>query len=216
MKYTVMSATANEEIYKYFFGEDNIKFYDCGKIEYKKGRLYQYNMPVSRNYVKKNLDIYDRIREKVKETMKNENPDVDIKEISRRVKDMAVITFKGKIQGAEHWYGNVAGTNDYEGRSIIVAGTPHYPDFVYKSFAYSLGLEFDVNGRTRYQEVEYNGYKFWFTTYDDKVLRNIQFWLIESELEQAIGRSRLIWNDCIVYLFSDFPLKQARLIEPVY
>jgi len=214
-KYTVMSATANEEIDKYFFGADNIRFYDCGTVKYR-GSLYQYNVPMSRNFVKNNPNIYDRSKDKVKDTIKTEHPELNMNEITKKVDKMALITFKNKIPGARHWFGNVAGTNDYEGQDIIVAGTPHVPDFIYKFFAYTLGLHFDVNAQVRYQEVEHNGFKFWFTTYDDKVLRAIQFWIIESELEQAIGRARLIWHDCTVHLFSDFPLKQAQLMDFYY
>jgi len=168
---------------------------------------------MSRNFVNKNPDIYDKIKDSVKDTIKMEHPELDMNEITKKIENMANLTFKDKIPNAKHWYSNLAGTNDYEGQGIIVAGTPHVPDFVYKFFAYTLGLNFDMNTRLRYQEVEHNGYKFWFTTYDDKVLRTIQFWIIESELEQAIGRARLIWHDCTVYLFSDFPLKQAQLMD---
>jgi len=61
----------------------------------------------------------------------------------------------------------------------------------------------------RYQEIERNNYKFWFMTYDDEDLRDIQLWLIESEVEQAIGRARLLRNNCSVFLFSNYPLEQA-------
>ena len=46
--------------------------------------------------------------------------------------------------------------------------------------------------------------------------RAIQFYMIESELEQAVGRARLLRCDCTVNLFSDFPLKQAELKESKY
>ena len=53
-------------------------------------------------------------------------------------------------------------------------------------------------------------------TYADATLRAIQFYMIESELEQAVGRARLLRCDCTVNLFSDFPLKQAELKESKY
>jgi hypothetical protein len=61
--------------------------------------------------------------------------------------------------------------------------------------------------------VEHNGWRFPFTTYEDPVLRNIQFYMIESELEQAVGRARLLRCDCTVHLFSNFPLRQAIMME---
>lgn len=53
-------------------------------------------------------------------------------------------------------------------------------------------------------------------TYEDEFLRDIQFYMIESELEQAVGRARLLRCDCTVNLFSDFPLRQAELMDAKY
>ena len=99
---------------------------------------------------------------------------------------------------------------DYlKGKDIAVAGTFHVREFVYKLLAFQLG--FNIYHNLHYQEVTYGGYKFWFTTYADEKLRNIQFWIIESELEQAVGRARLLREDCTVSLFANFPLAQAQL-----
>ena len=62
----------------------------------------------------------------------------------------------------------------------------------------------------RLMEVKHNNYKFWFYTFEDELLRMLQFWLIESELIQSIGRARLLRYDCTVHLFSNFPLTQAQ------
>ena len=64
--------------------------------------------------------------------------------------------------------------------------------------------------------VVHNGFRFRFMTYADATLRAIQFYMIESELEQAVGRARLLRCDCTVNLFSDFPLKQAVIEESEY
>lgn len=39
---------------------------------------------------------------------------------------------------------------------------------------------------------------------------------IESELEQCIGRARLLRQDCMVYVFSAFPCEQAEISERDY
>ena len=59
--------------------------------------------------------------------------------------------------------------------------------------------------------VTHNGYRFRFTTYEDVSLRKIHFWMIESEIEQAVGRARLLRYGCVVNLFSNFPVGQARM-----
>jgi len=48
-------------------------------------------------------------------------------------------------------------------------------------------------------------------------LKNIQFWIISSELEQAVGRARLLrFEEGAVHLFSNFPVSQAVFREPEY
>ena len=64
--------------------------------------------------------------------------------------------------------------------------------------------------------VTHNGYRFRFATFDDEILRMIQLYIIETDLEQAIGRARLLRCDAIVNLFSNFPLRQAILKESEY
>ena len=46
-------------------------------------------------------------------------------------------------------------------------------------------------------------------TYRDELLRTIQFHLIESELEQAVGRARTLTERCNVRVYSNFPLRRA-------
>ena len=64
-----------------------------------------------------------------------------------------------------------------KGQDIVVIGTPHYNEVVYKLIATSLGV--DVNFKTRFSELTDDNYKYWLTTYDEPVLREIQLWLIK-------------------------------------
>ena len=88
-------------------------------------------------------------------------------------------------------------------------GTPHQPEWIYKLFAFSLELDIPLDATLKHGTVEHNGYRFRFTTYDEESLRAIQFYMIESQLEQAVGRARLLRCDCTVRLYSNFPLRQA-------
>ena len=124
-------------------------------------------------------------------------------------KKLPTITFKDYLLDELLHFGNTEGSNIYTGKNIIVAGTPHQNEIVYKRIAHTLG--FDVNDKLKHQKVTYNGYIFWFYAYTNENLRDIQFWLIESELEQAVGRARLLRKDCVVYLYSNFPLSQSIL-----
>lgn len=53
-------------------------------------------------------------------------------------------------------------------------------------------------------------------TYTDKNLREIQLYMIGSEMEQCIGRSRLLRENAVVYVFSNFPCVQAEIIQTDY
>ena len=124
-----------------------------------------------------------------------------------------VITYKNHHKGIRH-FGKTTGVDLLNGKPLLVIGTPHYPPFLYKLIAYTLGLKgIDFNANMNYQHVQHNGDKFDFMTFNaaNMALRNIQFWMIESELEQAVGRARLTLNENEVHLFSNFPLLQAIL-----
>jgi hypothetical protein len=210
-----MSATANRELYRKVFKNTDVVFHDCGSVE-NIGNIIQFNVNASRNFIERVPEFYDIVKARVKKFIQQKNPNMDIDEIDEKVEKMPIISFKAfkdKIPDAEHWYGKNAGTNKYTGQDIIVAGTPHYPEFVYKLLAYTLGFDFNKGANFRYQQVIRDEYKydFWFTTFDDKVLQNIQFHLIGSEIEQTVGRARLNRNNCTVYLFSDLLLNQSKI-----
>lgn len=189
VKYIMVSATVNEDVCKYYFGEDNIKFYECKEAGIKGGLIQYYNRPMSRAFITKNPDC-------LKEIVKNSIADF-------------IITFKKlkRICKTEWYFGNCVGCDVMKDKNIDVVGTPHQPEWVYKLFAYSLGL--DVDAVFKNMTVIHNGYRFRFCTFDNEQLRNIQFYMIETELEQAVGRARLLRCNCNVNLFSNFPLRQA-------
>jgi hypothetical protein len=193
VKYIMVSATVNEDICRKFFRRNNVSFYDCKSAEYK-GELYQYpRKSMSRTCVANNAGIIQRL-------MKRFAIDED-----------KVITFMRENIGHLH-FGNTEGSNTLEGEDILVVGTPYHAEFLYKLVAFTMGLDFDENEEMTSQFVTHNGYRFWFTTFKDESMRAINFWMIESELEQAVGRARLLRNKCKVNLFSNFPLCQAKMI----
>jgi len=190
VKYIMVSATVNETICRKFFGSENVNFYKCKTAEYK-GNLYQYaEKSMSRSSMRNDNNIVQNLMHKL------------------GINEQCVITFKKENIG-NVYFGNTEGINFLENKNILVVGTPHYPEFLYKLIAFSMGIDFNENEKITNQLVEYNGYRFNFMTFKNEHLREIQFWMIESELEQAIGRARLLRNKCNVHLFSNFPLKQA-------
>ena len=195
-KYIMLSATADEDICKYYFGEENVRFYDCKEATIT--GLHQYgDKPMGRSSIRKDPSIIKRI-----------------KQWTRFDYTISFKEFHKYYEGELH-FGNCAGCDTLKGKNIDVIGTPHQPEWIYKLFAYSLGYDVDDSLKPN-TVVVHNGFRFRFMTYADETLRAIQFYMIESELEQAVGRARLLRCDCTVNLFSDFPLKQAVIEESEY
>jgi len=134
-----------------------------------------------------------------------------IKKIKEITGDNAVITFKAIEDqfGTEYHFGGIEGLNCLEGQNISVVGLPNVDEKVYKLY----GMLIDVdpeNEHMSYMKTKYNGYEFWMNTFKNYYLRTIQMWMIESLLEQAVGRARLLRYDCTVNVFAKFPIDQAN------
>jgi len=80
-----------------------------------------------------------------------------------------------------------------------------------------MGHEIYDSDKLKYQPVQHNGASFWFMTFERELLPNIQFWMIESELIQTVGRVRLpLEPNSTVNVFSNFPLPQANFKKAGY
>ncbi len=95
------------------------------------------------------------------------------------------------------------------GQDISVIGLPNSPVEIYNLY----GMAFHETPSAMFpQFAEYKGYKFHCMTFKNKILREIQFTIINSNLEQAIGRARLLRNNCTVKVFARFPISQAETV----
>jgi hypothetical protein len=193
-KYIMVSATVDEEICQYCFGKNNVEFYECKQAKYIGTINQYYEKSMSRSCIDNNKGILERISE------------------MSGFKYM--ITFKKYAKG-DMYFGNAIGCDYLKGENIDVVGTPYYADFLYKLLPFTLKIDVDEDAKMKLCRVLHNGYIFNFTTYDDdnELLRKFQFWMIESELEQAVGRARLLRCDCTVNLYSNFPIRQAVMCE---
>jgi hypothetical protein len=196
MKYIMVSATANKDICNYYFGEDRVKFVECKKARYK-GTLNQYyDRSMSRSCIDNSPGIID--------TLKNWS------EFKR------TITFMKYRMDMLH-FGNTEGFDEWAGEDIDVIGTPYHAEFLYRLFAFMVDADGELTERMKPNyPIRRNGYSFRLTTYENIMLRDIHLWMIESELEQAVGRARLLRNKCTVNLFSNYPLSQANLLPSEY
>ena len=105
-------------------------------------------------------------------------------------------------------YGAIEGLNCLEGKNISVIGLPNVDESVYKLYGMASGIDVD-NCNMRPLRIDFNGYNFNINSFDNLNLRTIQLWLLESLLEQAVGRARLLRFNCTVKVFARFPIEQA-------
>lgn len=205
-RYIVLSATLRTELYKMYFRNQYVYEYPKCESRYM-GKLIQYTAhSLSRR------DSIDKFEDVLRYAYNVSGTDqiITFKSYTERYK----IEYDIDMNDAGLYFGNVAGINKLTGKDIIIIGTPHNNEMVYKLIGKHLGL--DVDEALHRRRIEYNGYSFNFTTYRNPALREIQLYYISSELEQAIGRARLLRKSCAVYLFSDFPCDQAELRQEEY
>lgn len=204
MKYIMLSATLNENIYKsYFKGRMEVYSYPEKKAAYK-GRLIQYTY---HSLGRRDLSDKKQVFSFVKELLEPEKPEIITFKESRSIQGVSEMNTKNLH------FGNAIGANSLEGRSIGIVGTPFKAEEAYKLIACYLGA--DVNRkedkRPRPQRVTYKKCGFLLTTYKEPLLREIQLYALESEMEQCVGRARLLRKECMVYVCSAFPCEQAEI-----
>lgn len=193
-KIIILSATADETIYKCLFG-DRLKFYDLSNVEPVGFVEQDTKFSYSRSTFEKHIDY-----------------------AIEKVGNLPVITFaifKSKFPNPiqeMHW-GYCSGSDKYKGQEMATMGTPHVGPITIALYATALGLPVETHefSKVRQQEVFHNGFRFWFYTYDNQYLRNIQFYFIEANLKQAIGRCRPYTTPTRVLVLSNYPLPESSI-----
>ena len=171
----------------------DFEYIDLSNVKYK-GTVAQYT-PISgsRQSMIKNIEL--------------------VKEIA---KDTFVITYLSHLKyyhdvvPKTNYLGNCRGYNDLIGKDITVCGTYRIPAFTIILY----GLEFGINLEGKLLEkrsyVTYKGLnslQHYF--FKNKTLQLIQCEFIESEIIQAIGRSRHLRFDVRINVISSFPILLA-------
>jgi DNA or RNA helicases of superfamily II len=201
-KIIILSATINEKIAKKVFGSE-LHFYDIGNVE-QRGEIYQIPFrSFSKSAIKKNYEGMEYI---ANELIKKYNPDSNI------------ITYKemfNDISNPEWNFFNTAGRNELTGKNLTVIGTPHVNPLRYYLFSTALGFKVRMEDSIMsFQPVIKGNYHFYFETFSNNdFLREIQFYMIESELEQTVGRARTLRNECRVLVLSNYPVSGAEFIH---
>ena len=167
------------------------------------GQLIQYTYhSLGRKDLSNKLEVFEKVYEVAENTK------------------LPIITFKENYyltnlpgNEADLHFGNTTGINKLKGKNIGVIGTPYRVEEVYKLVACYLGgnINNKENICPRPRRIQYKNYSFILTTYADPILQEVQLYSLESELEQCVGRARLLRFDCTVYVYSGFPCEQAEI-----
>ena len=196
-KLIILSATANKKLYEDYFKGHRVIFRSIHNAKYK-GKVVQYTAhSLSRAYFMTNgmSEVVKRIQDQF-------------------IGEIPIIGFKMLFPNSKIHFGKTEGFNEYKGKNIAVVGTPHTSPVLYKLIGAMLG--YCTAGEMKRRKIKRNGYSFSIMTYSNEEMQNLQLFFIESELEQAIGRARLLNEECTVYVFSNYPCQQAELRQNPY
>lgn len=187
-KVILTSATpAPEFFYKNIFNKE-IKMSKVPFVKLK-GKLIQY---IDMYCFRKNLqekDYIDKI-EQIKKLEKIDN----------------VISYKAFNDELSNIlsFGNLEGINEFQGEDMLIIGTyivnPIACQLIARMFD-NHNSSFDVE-IVKQRNVIFNNIEQKFTTFENENAKNYQLWQCWKTMEQAVGRARLVSNDCKVVLLS--------------
>lgn len=196
----ILSATANEAIYKGLFPNRTINFINIDNVE-AEGNIVLHYTGCSRSKLAKDSDT---MMKKIKTEASGVNNVITFMKFEDRFK-------KEGFDVITH-FGACSGLDSYKGQDLIVAGTPHSDERVYRLLAAIIAGKIELYEKISYINARRNGFEFYFNTYTEgSLLQEIQFYYIESELVQAIGRARVLRTDATVHVFSNYPVRGAVL-----
>lgn len=194
-KIIILSATADETIYKRLFG-NRVKFYDLSHVEPQGSIDLDYKYSCSKTSLS-NSHAIDYVTNEIKD-------------------DRTVITFKNcksyiaNTDDLSH-FGKVEGLDHLKGKDIAVVGMPQPPHIVYALYAKIMGYDIDLSKLELVKKrIKRNGFEFSLNTFEEKIYRHLQFYFIESNLLQAIGRARILRKDANVKVFSGYPVRDFK------
>jgi hypothetical protein len=193
----MLSATADEKTCRNLVGE-RLRFIDVGVAE-TLGKLYWHVMTgLSRSALKSGTDAINWLLDRFAFDF--------IGYLSLRTLSDRFVAHFGALTGLD-WL---------KGRTLGIAGVPHLP---MRSYIIAAGLcgedVFNKPGLDKmvHEVVTTNGYETRLMQPATDCLRRYQHWFINSELTQAIGRSRSLREPADVHVFGNYPPFGAILIK---
>jgi hypothetical protein len=185
----IFSATPDIETIKMIAKKSNktIKVFEIYNVK-RKGKVEQIMINTSRAGMKRNKD-------KIEDNLNNDNLTITFKDHSEAYNDENV-----------PYGGNTFGYNKWLGKDINIAYTFQLvPDYYFHKYValYNKKLTLD-DVKMSIRNVEWKGNKFKYYAYKNLKLRNLIFNHIDSEMIQALERSRTISENCTSTIVSNF------------
>lgn len=201
-KIIILSATVDESIYCQLFGE-RLRFYDFSDVQPTGVILQDTRYSFSSSSLTGLLKDTDDISELIPTASL---PTITLAKHKEELKELGV-----NVVGDMH-FGKVMGYDELKGQDINVVGTFFINPIAIFLYAKLLDMSID-SYEFENQIVVHNGFRFPFSTYNNQDLRSIHFYIAQTELRQAIGRSRVNTEPCKVYVYSNFPLPEACVTD---
>lgn len=208
LKTVILSATVDEQLMRMLFNRfaPNRRYYhhEVAEVEHKGQLILHAGRTYSRTSVADDTQY--------------------ISELANKHKVKSVITYKANITQFKNRekntdikfmnYGDCLGYNAMGGQDIVIVGTPNIPSYVYELYGFTLTGQVPQSTNWSIKKITRNGFEFPLNTYTsdlDKVFTDIQLYFVTSEIKQAVGRARLVNQDCTVHLYSNIPLPQCTV-----
>ncbi len=212
-KFIVLSATADEMVYRMLFG-DRLVFIDLTGTALQ-GKLFSHT---KQSYSKQ--AIYLDVKSFAKNVM-NDKKKFGFDGIITHKFCAGTIGDKTCLKESEGQipvfatFGGLQGLDSFGGKNIAVYGTPYPPEFVVKLWAHVLGIRLDEDAyEFGERAIAWNEFEMNIPTYSaDSRIQRLQIWLVASELAQAVGRARLVNHDCEVHVFAKIPVSGSALLN---
>lgn len=209
-KIIIFSATANKFIYNHLYPKCN--FIDLTNIKLKGTIEQDTKCSCSRT------SLYSLVKNSKEDKQDTEDKKYKLEQLLSKIHPYPVLTFKQALDYFPNtvqdiYFGNCLGYDRLKGQNANIIGTPHCNPLVYSLYAKLLDIDYDTNDFITYKQlVRRNGFLFNFKTYHNKGLQEIQFYFIEKDLIQMVGRLRLLRYENTAFLFSNYPIEQATII----
>lgn len=210
-KHLILSATADEAVYKLAFGE-RLKFLQVPQVPLG-GELHCHvRYSYSKRTISDDLKAFRRF----------------VRKIHGKHGFEGVITHKFLCQSGPNGlylkgikpripvfatFGAQQGLDTFAGKNMAIIGTPYPPPAVFMLWAKALnvpGCNQPLDWRQRV--VKWQGFEFRaMTPSNSPEMNHLYLWFAYSEVCQAVGRARLATTDATVHVYSCFPLPGATL-----